>query len=283
MDYDLDDALLAAAAPSDLNAALICLAGSCPMGARLCDRTLPVVTMAQVYAIVRNRTTVDRGIEEQRAAGSLFVLQLPAALRDEPLLFRSSAVEAALLADAAAADVAEDKAALALAAQLVRQSARARVDEADLVDALCNRQGGGAGSTAAAAQAVATTLVRRGWLVPLRQVAVTGLGEVPAVDGTSWLWSLPRCGLVVKALLELRAQVLRCLDRQRFGRAQRNVVERATNMGVRKAQVTLDFVLRDMEGRGLLKADPAAPAGATLQLSPAGVEAAAALKKKRKR
>ena len=44
-----------------------------------------------------------------------------------------------------------------------------------------------------------------------------------------------------------------------------------------------DGVLQDMEGRGLLFVDRAAPAGTSLLLSPAGVEAAGALKRKRKR
>jgi hypothetical protein len=286
-DGDLNDALLAAAAPSDLEAALVYLAGCCPPGARLCGRTLPVLTLAQAYAIVRNRTAVDREVEAQRAAGSLLVLQLPAALRDEPLVVRIREVEAVMRAEAAVAPPdSTDQRAMALAARLVRSCAQPRVEEADIVAALCDQQEGGAGPSgapAAAAQSVAEMLVRRGWLVPLRSMAVAGLGEAPAVEGTSWLWSLPRCGLLVKALLQVRADVLRCLDRQRFGRAPRGVVEKATAATTRKTELTLDYVLRDMEGRALLKMDAAAPAGASLQLSPAGVQAAAALKKKRKR
>jgi hypothetical protein len=244
------------------------------------------LTLAQVYAIIPNRTTVDREVEVLRAGGSLLVLQLPAALRDEPLIIRSHEVEAAMRAEAAAAADREEQRAIALAAQLVRRCAQPRIEEADLVAALCDQQDDGSGPSgvlAAAAQSVADTLVRRGWLVPLRSMAVAGLGEAPAVEGTSWLWSLPRCGLLLKAMLEVRADVLRCLDRQRFGRAPRSVVERATAASVRRSELTLDYVIRDMEGRALLRADPIAPAGASLQLLPAGVQAAAALKKKRKR
>lgn len=281
-----DDALLAASAPSDLEAALEYLTTCCPLGARICGHTLPVLTLAQVYAVIPNRTTVDREVEGQRAGGSLLVLQLPAALRDEPLVVRSHKVEAAMRAEAAAAPDSKEQHAMTLAAQLVCDCAQPRIEEADIVAALCAQQEGGAGPSsalAAAAQSVADTLVRRGWLVPLRSMAVAGLGEAPAVEGSSWLWSLPRCGLLVKALLEVRADVLRCLDRQRFGRATRSVVEKATAARTRKSQLSLDYVLRDMEGRALLKVDPAAPAGASLQLSPAGVQAAADLKKKRKR
>eukprot|EP00962_Isochrysis_galbana_P055396 scaffold27157_cov152-Isochrysis_galbana.AAC.3 len=281
---DLDDALLAAAAPSDLEAALVYLAGCCPPGALLCGRTLPVLTLAQVYAIVQNHTNVDREVEAQRACGSLLVLQLPAALRDEPLVIQSHEVEAAMRAEAATAPDSKEQRAMELAAKLVRRCAQPRIEEADIV-AFLSVEGEPEPSSvlAVAAQSVADTLVRRGWLVPLRSMAVAGLGEAPAVEGTSWLWSLPRCGLLVKAVLEVRADVLRCLDRQRFGRAPRSVVERATAASTRKSQLTLDYVLRDMEGRALLKTDPAASAGASLQLSPAGVQAAAALKKKRKR
>ena len=97
-----DDALLAASVPSDFSAAMLCLAASCPQGARACGRMLPVVTLAQVYAIVNNRTIVDRSVEEQRSEGTLLVLQLPAALRDEPLVVRTVDFEAAMRADAAA-------------------------------------------------------------------------------------------------------------------------------------------------------------------------------------
>ena len=281
-----DDALLAASAPSDLEAALMLLVNSCPIGARLCGRALPVSTLAQIYAIVRNRTAVDRELEEKRTAGSLLVLQLPAALRDESLIVRGDDVQSVMCVERDAATEPEDKRALALAIHLIRQCTRSRVEEADIVNKLLENKELAtriAGDPATAAQGMAAILVRRGWLVPLRSMAVAGLGEAPAVEGTSWLWSLPRCGLLVKSMLEVRADVLRCLDRQSFGRAPRIVVERATVASVRKSHLSLDYVLLDMEGRTLLKCDPAAPAGPSLQLSAAGKESAAALKKTRKR
>jgi len=130
---DLDDALLAAAAPSDLEAALVYLAGCCPPGALLCGRTLPVLTLAQVYAIVQNHTNVDREVEAQRACGSLLVLQLPAALRDEPLVIQSHEVEAAMRAEAATAPDSKEQRAMELAAKLVRRCAQPRIEEADIV------------------------------------------------------------------------------------------------------------------------------------------------------
>jgi len=289
-----DDAALAAALPSDLDAALLLLASRCPQAARLCGGAVEVATLAQVYSLVSDRTAVDRGVERQRTEGSLLVLQLPAAMRDESLLVRTRQVEAALRTEAEAAEstesaeAAEAAWALRVGVRLVQGCPRPRVDEGRVIDAASAApppppRGVTGGGGAAAAQAAAAILVRRGWLVPLRSMAVAGPGEAPAVEGTAWLWSLPRCGLLVKALLQSRSDVLRCLDRQRFGRAQQHVVERAAASGLSRGHLSLQYVLQDMEGRGLLSVDRAAPAGTSLLLSPAGVEAAGALKRKRKR
>ena len=121
---------------------------------------------------------------------------------------------------------------------------------------------------------------RLGWLTPHRQLHRGGPGEAPEVEGSAWLWSLPRCGVLMQALLQARRLVLSTLRRQRFGRALKHVVEGPTRTALRKAGLELGYVLRDMGGRSLLRMQDTA-AGTILQLTPAGIEAASAAKSAR--
>ena len=83
IDSDDDDV----PALSDTAATLQLLFQQCPPAAR-CANSVPVAFVSQLYAILRNRTEVDREVEERRADGSLRVLELPSC-RGELLLVRA--------------------------------------------------------------------------------------------------------------------------------------------------------------------------------------------------
>ena len=103
LDSDDDDV----PALSDTAATLQLLFQQCPPAAR-CANAVPVAFVSQLYAILRNRTEVDREVEERRADGSLRVLELPSC-RGELLLERAADDDGALAAAAAAAANAADR------------------------------------------------------------------------------------------------------------------------------------------------------------------------------
>jgi len=63
------------------------------------------------------------------------------------------------------------------------------------------------------------------------------------------------------------------LHRQRFGRAQQHVIERSLQSKMRRWQLDMRFVLRDMDGRGLLTLEHSS-AGTAIQLTHMGIDAA---------
>eukprot|EP00966_Prymnesium_polylepis_P087605 2027329-Prymnesium_polylepis.1 len=95
MDDDFLDAL-----PTDTEAAIAYLHAHCPPAVR--PRSLRVALVSQVYAVVADRTAVDQELEERRLSHAVRVLRLPSS-REELIVVRADAYEAAMAADAAVA------------------------------------------------------------------------------------------------------------------------------------------------------------------------------------
>ena len=222
------------ALPSDFEATLQLLFSQAPRGARLCGGTLAVVPVTQVYAVLLDHTEADRELEAQRSTGAVRIIALPGTLREERLLVRGADCEAALRSAAASCTDAADAAALAEAIELLIRCPGHSVLEADI---------------RGDAHSIAAALVRIGWLVPRLMLTRGGPWEAPEAEGRQWLWSLPRCGMLVRGVLEARASVLRTLGRQKFGRALRHVVDGPSRAALRKCGLELGFVIRDLVGR----------------------------------
>ena len=269
LDSDDDDDVPAL---SDTAATLQLLFQQCPPAAR-CANAVPVAFVSQLYAILRNRTEVDREVEERRADGSLRVLELPSC-RGELLLVRAADYDGALAAAAAAAANAADRRVLDEVRRRALPACTAvRVKSADLSAAL----GAGRGET------VAGALLRLGWMLPARQACESAPGEAPELEGAEWRWTLPRCGAMVSQLVAARTQLLRVLHRQRFGRALRSFVETKIAQGAAAAPLPFGFVLRDLQGNELVSEREAGGGSALLELTAAGKQAAERVARKRRR
>ena len=190
---DDDDAALLSALPSDFDAALQRLFSQVPRGARLCGGSLAVVPVSQMYSLLDDRAEVDCALERQRVAGTLHIIALPNTLREERLLVRTDEYAAALRTAAAATG--DDATSLEAAVRLLSRGGGAAVRISSLEAAV----------TSISADATAQAMVRLGWLTPHRQLHRGGPGEAPEVEGSAWLWSLPRCGVLMEALLQAPA------------------------------------------------------------------------------
>ena len=143
-----------------------------PPAAR-CANAVPVASPA-AHAILRNRTEVDREVEERRADGSLRVLELPSC-RGELLFVRAADYDGALAAAAAAAANAADRRVLDEARRAPPACTAVRVKSTDL-----SALGAGRGET------VAGALLRLGWMLPARQACESAPGEAPELEGAEW-------------------------------------------------------------------------------------------------
>ncbi|KAL3909000.1 MAG: hypothetical protein SGPRY_009582 [Prymnesium sp.] len=223
--------------PSDAQAALAYLRAQCPPSFRA--RGLVVVWCSQLYALLADRTSLDREIELARLAHELRVLQLPSA-REEQVIVDAAEYERAMAADADSSTLsAPERAAMKRACTALAACTGIRVRREELHAAL-----GGE----AEAEGVARVLKARGWITPPPQTAPIDGQEAPALQDSEWNWALPDIGRLTRELYPLCTEVLRVLHRQRFGRALRVTVERHHQISklLRNSRIDLSFVLRDM-------------------------------------
>lgn len=243
---DTDDVLLASL-PTDTAAAIDSLFARCPPHLR--PLSLPVALMSCVYAVVDDRTTADREVDDRRLRHELRLLTLPSS--DQRLVLRAEAYEGALQKAACALTGADQRALLA-AARALPCCTGDSVRREELSSALRD----------ADADFVADALLRHGWLA-----------TAPGAPGNEWLWALPEMGKLTRALHPARHIVLRALARQRHGRAMRHVVERATAKLLKGSPLTLDFALKDLVGACLVES-ASTVTGVILTLTDAGKRAA---------
>jgi hypothetical protein len=279
---DGEDDLLCAAAPSDTRAALDCLFAE----AALSLGGFPVVAVHQLYAIIQNPTETDRELETLRLAHSLRVLRLPD-FADNFLIMRADDFVQAVRTAAAAEEDALAATALRAAAAALPRCTGLTVSAVELQAALDGGGGGGGGegSSTARAAAACARLQRMGWLAGVPTPLRAGPDEAPApANAEVWLWSYPLCGVLMVALRQCRAAVIGVLRKQRFDRAQRQLVERApaVRTALERTRLDLRCVLRDLIGKRLVSST-AAPGGTILQLTAAGRQSAHHDSKKRRR
>lgn len=250
---------------SDTEAAVACLLGECPPGALLLG-SVPCALVHALYAVVHEATDVDRELERLRLSHTLRVLKLPAA-GDERLLVRAEDYARALR------DSGGEHA--RRWADVLPRCTGVSCHSRELATAL--------GCTAAAQVSACEELGRAGFLVPAAQAVRAAPDEAPPAADT-WLWGMPHAGRLLYALTSCRHAVLALLHKQKFHRALRQLVERApaVNKALRHARLDLRYLLRDLIGKRFVKRTDTA-AGAVLELTPAGLQAAAAREARRKR
>ena len=216
---DLDDAALLAAMPSDTDAATRHLFDQCPPAIR--PRSLSIALISHLYAVVDDRTAVDQEVEQHRVAHTLRVLQLPSS-REERAVVHADAYAAAMATDAAAADTTVEREALEAGVRVLPMCTGVAVRKPELAAALV-----GIGDTSAVIEA----LLRRNWLAVTSRSAAAP--DAAPTEG-EWLWALPECGKLTTALYPLRAEALRQLHRQRFGRAMRHTLDQGLSKLLRR-------------------------------------------------
>ncbi|KAL1523465.1 hypothetical protein AB1Y20_018404 [Prymnesium parvum] len=268
---DDSEAALLCHLPSDTEAGVSYLLSQCPAAVR--PRGLPVFLCSQLYAVVDDRTAVDRELEARRLAHELRAIQLPSS-QAELLLLPAEQYSRAIAADAGTEGVsAEERRALECAQQLLPACTGVTVRRSEIEAALQNP---------ADADAVAGVLSMRGWLTALPPSESLTLGDAPLHADCEWRWALPESGKLTRELFPLRTEVLTALHRQRFGRALRHTIERSRGVAalLRKLHIDLTFALRDLVGSSYIESTHTA-AGTLLQLTAAGERAAASRKRRR--
>ena len=240
---------------SDTEASLALLLSDCPPGAMLTNNPTPCALLHALYALVNEPTAVDLELERLRLAHTVRVLLLPAH-GDERLVLRAEDYSNAL-----------------------QQSG---VHGAEALAELLPRFTGVHISRSAIDAPSADALQAAGWLVPARQAAhAAGPDEAPGIDAAAeandLLLALPGAGRLLVRLTECRRAVLAILYKEKFGRAMAHVVERSPSIRKLLAASKLDLkcVLRDLIGKALIRSTSTA-ATRTLELTPAGWQAAAA-------
>ena len=119
------------AIPSDLEAALTLLLERAPA----CAHQLKVATVCQLYAILNDKTDVDRELEEMLCRGKLRIIELP--MRQEQMLVLTSECQRALrAARRAATPGGEEDGALELCSHLLRSCRSTRLELAHLLEEL---------------------------------------------------------------------------------------------------------------------------------------------------
>uniref|UniRef100_A0A7S4C1B5 Uncharacterized protein n=1 Tax=Chrysotila carterae TaxID=13221 RepID=A0A7S4C1B5_CHRCT len=306
--------------PSDVEAALQVLFADVPPGLRLCNGLLPLITVAQVYAIVRDRTEVDHTVEELRASGKLRTAQL-GPRRSELLLARATDCDAVLGNTLSmqhhhiGADGLDSLGILStqVVKLLMGHSTSAFILTGDIAAALNDSSVRHSTPTPPKAVDVAHHLAGLGWIRPSRAATGAGPNEAPIAEGEEWMWSFPDSGSLVNGLLQARHEVLCTLKRQRLGRASLQLVQNSTKVIslpalwcicysassffnhafnvllvlqsiLRVTKLDLRYVLRDMEGLELIVTEQPGLRGCSLYLTPQGQqEVVATSSKGRKR
>ena len=235
-----------------------------PERARLCNGAVPVITTHHLYAVVENRTLCDQEIDRRKTRNSIRLVRLPGQQRSDTLLARTDDCKIAIKVALENSNK-QDCQPLQVLLRLLDSGSQPEmlISELETYDDQLIR-----------------SLCRTGWLIPSRSTTRAGLDEAPSRDEDKLLWSFPRCGIFFGALLKARSEVLRVLKKQTFCRAEYILAERATTKTLKKEGMSLQYVLCNMEGMGLVRSytlpGPGGGIG-TLELSPAGVEASRSL------
>lgn len=268
-----DDEAFISDLPSDTDAALSYLLAQCPAAMR--PSSVPVVLLSQLYAVVKDRTEVDQEIEKQRLAHEIRLLQLPS-LREERLILRAAQYAQAMAADSETATLSAcDSAALILASKTLDKCTGVSVRRFELESAL--------GSEMKTMEVIGI-LESRGWLYKSPRISYSHPEDADLAINDDWLWALPECGKLMRAVIPLRSEILKTLHKQRLGKALRITIERSSNITklLRSVPIDFTFALRDLVGCDYIQSSESA-AGVVLQLTPAGFRAAAAVAQSKKR